>query len=50
MLKKFVFVTTCFIVFILVFQGCVYHKGDEVYPSPKDSSGNTICDTTDMQL
>ncbi|HYJ62978.1 MAG TPA: cytochrome c [Parafilimonas sp.] len=40
MLKKFVFVVTAFLACIIIFDGCVYDKADQQYPS----TGN--CDTT----
>jgi hypothetical protein len=41
MLKKLVFAATAFLVSVIIFQGCVYHKGDEQYPF--------VCDTTHVQ-
>ncbi|MBV9962426.1 MAG: cytochrome c [Parafilimonas sp.] len=49
MLKKIVFAAACITALTLIIQGCAYHKGDVVYPSPKDSSGNVICDTTNIR-
>ncbi|HEY2726873.1 MAG TPA: hypothetical protein VGI61_06845 [Parafilimonas sp.] len=41
MLKKIIFSAAIFFVFIIIFQGCYYHKADLQYPS----TGNS-CDTT----
>ena len=32
MRKKFVFVATAILIYIIFLAGCVYHKGDEEYP------------------
>ncbi len=43
MLKKIVFAATFFTVFTILIQACVYHKGDQQYPS-----ANNSCDTTNV--
>ena len=41
MLKKLIFAATTFFISVVIFQGCVYHKGDVEYPF--------VCDTTNVR-
>jgi hypothetical protein len=45
MLKKVVFAATLFVAYVIFSESCVYHKGDQQYPS----TGNG-CDTTNVRF
>src|ERR1044072_8583624 len=44
MIKKIVFAAAGISIVIIFFQGCYYHKADQVYPSPVNT-----CDTTNVR-
>jgi len=49
MIKRILIVVIPFLTCAVFFQSCFYDKADQQYPSPKDSTGNNTCDTTNIR-